>query len=219
MTGARRTPPRVWDGSRGTLDSVQTLLPKFEPLPDPDLADPSLPDPLPNPADASPIHLAMLEFETLCCALPRAALDGYARWHEEPCVVERPGLRMQASLRAAEAALALGELTEADRWLGLAAPVLARLPPFDLDVDSAWRIAEVVYAASGDLDRAAEAAGHAKRVVAEVASRLPEAWRADYLASRREAKTFSAPPRDRRPSRAATARRRASRAVRSRPAQ
>ena len=168
---------------------------------------------------ASPIHLAMLEFETLCCALPRAALDGYARWHEEPCVVERPGLRMQASLRAAEAALALGELTEADRWLGLAAPVLARLPPFDLDVDSAWRIAEVVYAASGDLDRAAEAAGHAKRVVAEVASRLPEAWRADYLASRREAKTFSAPPRDRRPSRAATARRRASRAVRSRPAQ
>ncbi|GEM_PF-2697528 len=194
MTGARRTPPRVWDGSRGTLDSVQTLLPKFEPLPDPDLADPSLPDPLPNPADASPIHLAMLEFETLCCALPRAALDGYARWHEEPCVVERPGLRMQASLRAAEAALALGELTEADRWLGLAAPVLARLPPFDLDVDSAWRIAEV-------------------------ASRLPEAWRADYLASRREAKTFSAPPRDRRPSRAATARRRASRAVRSRPAQ
>ena len=134
-------------------------------------------------------------------------------------MVERPGLRLQAALRAAQAALALGELAEASRWLDLAAPVLARLPPFDLDADAAWRIAEAVYAACGDVPGAAEAASRAESVVAEVVFRLPEAWRADYAASRCEAVAFSGtPPLGRRSSRAATARRPASRAVRSRPA-
>ena len=168
---------------------------------------------------ASPVHHALLEFETLRTAPPDAALAGYARWHDEPCVIERPGLQMQAALRAAQAALALGDSAGAARWVARAQPALLRMPPFDLDADAAWRIAEAACRGSGDVQQAGEAASRADRVVADAASRLPEAWRADYLASRRVASSFSSPPAPGRPPpRAATARRPASRAVRARPA-
>lgn len=132
-------------------------------------------------AIGSPFHRALFELEALRSAAPAEALAGFARLHDEAAVIERPALRLQAALRAAEAALAAGSAATAKAWVDGARASLEALPPYDLDADAAWRIVHRVAAANGDAEAAAAATARADAVVARTAAALPAAWRDPYF--------------------------------------
>lgn len=129
-------------------------------------------------------HPALFELEALRSRPPREGRAGFERLHRAPAVIERPGLRLQASLLAADAALQSGDVTTASRWAQSAEAAMASVQPYDMSVDEAWRIVERVRAASGGPDEAAAAGRRADAAIASVVDQLPPSWRAAYLASR-----------------------------------
>ncbi len=138
-------------------------------------------------AIASPPYRVMFELEMLHSVPEREALDRLTALYDEPCLMERPGLRIQVALRVVEAALAIGDPALAKDWLDRAEPEMIRVPPFDLDADVPWRIAHDVHVAFGQPGLANESACRAADIVAQVAQRLPADWREAYFSSRREA--------------------------------
>ncbi|MEO9067123.1 MAG: hypothetical protein ABI281_03270 [Caldimonas sp.] len=96
-------------------------------------------------------------------------------------MIERPGLRLHAALRAAEAALAAGDAAGAKAWADGARATLETLPPYDLDADTAWRIVGRVAAANSNPGAAAAAAARADAIVSATEAALPAAWRDLYL--------------------------------------
>ncbi|MEO7116794.1 MAG: AAA family ATPase [Caldimonas sp.] len=135
-------------------------------------------------AIGSPPHRVMFELEMLRSIPAHEALSRLSTLYDEPCLMERPGLRMQVALQIAETALRVGDLATAKNWLALAAPVMSHVPPFDLNADVPWRITHDVHDACGQPALAREAERRAGNIVAEVAQHLPSDWREAYLMSR-----------------------------------
>ncbi|MEO6895721.1 MAG: hypothetical protein ABI218_03650, partial [Caldimonas sp.] len=132
----------------------------------------------------SSFHPALFELEALRLRPAAEALAGFERLQGAPAVAERPGLQLQAALLASDAALRVGDLARARRWIESARLAMAEVPPYDMDSDEAWRIAARVFAGIGESDDAATAARDGDAAIAAVAKRLPPAWRTDYLRSR-----------------------------------
>ena len=128
------------------------------------------------PGIESAFHRSLLELETLRSAAPLGAAAGYERLHEEPAVIERPGLRLHAAVRAAAARLACRDVAGAARWIDSAMPSMAAVAPFDMAREEPWRIASEVLAASGDGVAAAIAKRRADEIVAGLRAGLPAAW-------------------------------------------
>ena len=128
------------------------------------------------PGIESAFHRSLLELETLRSAAPREAAAGFERLHAEPAVIERPGLRLHAAVRAAAARLACGDVAGALRWIEAATPSLTAGVPFDMAREEPWRIASEVFAASGHAAAAASAKQRADEIVAGLRARLPASW-------------------------------------------
>ena len=128
------------------------------------------------PGIESAFHRNLLELETLRSAAPLEAAAGFERLHAEPALIERPGLRLHAAVRAAAARLACGDIACAVGWIEAAKPAMATIPPFDMTREEPWLIALEVFAASGDEIAAANAKQRAHEIVTRQTSRLPAAW-------------------------------------------
>ena len=128
------------------------------------------------PGIESAFHRSLLEFETLRSAAPLEAAVGFERLHAEPAVIERPGLRLHAAVRAAAARLECGDTACAVGWIEAAKPAMTTVPPFDMTPEEPWLIARDVFAASGDEIAAATAKQRAAEIVMRRPARLTAAW-------------------------------------------
>ena len=131
------------------------------------------------PGIESAFHRSLLELETLHSAAPHEAAAGFERLHAEPAVIERPGLRLHAAVRAAAARLACGDTACAVEWIEAAKPAMAAMatiPPFDMSCEEPWLIARDVFAASGDEIAATNAQQRAEEIVTSRRERLPADW-------------------------------------------
>ena len=95
----------------------------------------------------SPFNRALLELE-LACALPAArGLVIFERLLLERGTLERPGMQMHAAARAAQSALALGDLARAKGHADQVNALLATCAPYDIERAEVTRIvAEVLRA-------------------------------------------------------------------------
>ena len=128
------------------------------------------------PGIESAFHRSLLEFETLRSAAPLEAAVGFERLHAELAVIERPGLRLHAAVRAAAARLECGDTDCAVGWIEAAKPAMATIPPFDMTREEPWLIARDVFAASGDETAAASAKQRAQEIVMRRTASLTAAW-------------------------------------------
>ena len=128
------------------------------------------------PAIDSAFHVSLFELETLRSAPPLEAAFGFERLHGKQAVIERPGLRLHAAVRAAAARLANGDTAQALAWIKTATPTMAAVTPFDMSREEPWRIAREVFAAAGDAPAATAATERADEIVSLRTAGLPAAW-------------------------------------------
>lgn len=134
-----------------------------------------------SPAINSAFNRAWFELQWFHSVEPGAAAAGFANLHAQAAVVERPGMQLQAALRAAQAEFARGERDAAGGWIVRATGLLEAVRPFDMDPAEAWRIADRVLRANGDVAAADRARRRGETLVEQTAAKLPPEWRAAYL--------------------------------------
>ena len=81
----------------------------------------------------------------------------------------------------AQAEFARGERDAAGGWIVRATGLLEAGRPFDMDPAEAWRIADRVLRANGDVAAADRARRRGETLVEQTAAKLPPEWRAAYL--------------------------------------
>jgi DNA-binding SARP family transcriptional activator len=106
------------------------------------------------PAHESAFHRGLLELE-IACALPAdAALQTSLALLQASAVLERPGLHLHVATRGVAAALALGDLAQAETLAALATPLLASAAPFDIERAEVWLTLAALHRAQGRPDAA-----------------------------------------------------------------
>ena len=129
------------------------------------------------PSIDSAFHRSLLELETLRSAAALEAAVGFERLYAEPAVIERPGMRLHAAVRAAAARLACGDTACARGWIEAARVAMtATIRPFDMAHEEPWLIAHDVFAAVSDGVAAANAKQRADEIVAGLRARLTLDW-------------------------------------------
>lgn len=130
----------------------------------------------------SPFHRSLLDLELACVLPPAQAMPVYVDALTQRGTLERPGLQLHAAVRAAQAALALGDAALAQRHL---APVQAMLrdgAPLDIERAEVWTIAAEVADANGDAAAAHALRDHGRAWLrASAVSGVAPAWRDAYL--------------------------------------
>ena len=105
-------------------------------------------------AHESAFHRALLELE-IACALPAAqALHTSLGLLEEGAVRERPGLHLDVATRGVAAALALGDMAQAEALAAVAEALLASAAPLDIERAEVWWTLAALHRAQGRVDTA-----------------------------------------------------------------
>jgi tetratricopeptide (TPR) repeat protein len=133
------------------------------------------------PQVSSAFHRALFELELARALEPAAAAEELCRLSTEPAVIERPGLRLQAWLLAAQAELRRGSIVAARAWLDQVLPLAERVPAFDIDRAELWSISHEVLQANGEAALATETLGRAMHWLDMTADALPQALRVGFL--------------------------------------
>ncbi|MEP7302242.1 MAG: AAA family ATPase [Caldimonas sp.] len=130
----------------------------------------------------SPYNRTLLELE-VAAALPAAqALPVCLRMIEEPVALERPGLLMHGTARAAAAELALGLTADALRHAQQVQALLATCAPFDIDRADVWAIVAEALRAGGDPAAATAVLGGGAAWLRDTAAQhVAEPWRDGFL--------------------------------------
>ncbi|MCE9657382.1 MAG: AAA family ATPase [Burkholderiales bacterium] len=129
----------------------------------------------------SPFHRSLLDLET---ARGRPAAEAVAVFEQVLLLGvtrERPGLMLHAAARAANAALALGELARVRPSLDAMRPLLETCAPYDVDRAELWLMAAAVLESSGEAAVAEALIEHGVQWLRATAAQLPEEWRDAFL--------------------------------------
>ena len=101
------------------------------------------------PAHESAVHRALLELE-IGCALPAvAALQISQCCLNVSDVLARPGLHLHVATRGVAAALALGDVAQAEALAAVATPLLETAAPFDIERAEVWLTLAALHRAQG----------------------------------------------------------------------
>ena len=128
-----------------------------------------------------PFHRCLLELEAARSQPVDRALAAFERVLAENLTRERPGLTLHAAARAANAALALGDLERAGRHLAAARALPETCAPFDIDRSELWLLVARVMQATGDVAGAWGLIGRSAQWVRSTAAQLPAEWRDAFL--------------------------------------
>ena len=133
----------------------------------------------------SAFHRALLQAETHRFLPPVESAAAYARLYDEEAVVQRPTLRLQVAIRAAQAELARDDRARALNWIDCTAGALKLCRPFDMDMVEAWSIVSDVLRTNERAAAAEEARQLASALSAQIAAGLSSELRAPYLEHQR----------------------------------
>lgn len=146
--------------------------------------DPKLRAQLQNETAGMPAayHRVLAELELARCLQPGPAAQEFARLARHPVTEQRPGLRLHAALRAAQAELARNGLAQARTWLDEALGLAERCEPVDAQRSELWLVAAQVFKATGEHALAEQALLDAMNWVHRTAAlQLNPAWRQAFL--------------------------------------
>ena len=134
------------------------------------------------PAHESAFHRALLELEIACALPPAAALHTSLGLLQVAAVLERPGLHLHVATRGVAAALALGDVAQAQALAAVATPLLASAAPYDIERAEVWLTLAALHQAQGRPEAAAALLQQGAQWLQEAAAHgVAPADRQDFL--------------------------------------